>query len=281
MENYRQKTIKHEISCVGIGLHTGNKISMTLKPADPNTGIVFHRTDAEGRDAPQFQTVIGVQSDHLARPQCREQPPVVQRKPRTRSDAFSRFFRQKNVKNLFTARDGQSLNASDGIQRVHDAVRPDGFGQKNAFAVVAFADVHFPRLHDFRGKRGILHDMMRHAARLRPRRHRFGFGQQPILFQIGVRDQIPAVSQHGNFAPADRGIVRRAGDRPRQCRRKRRKTKQFRSVHHYFSVFSEAFPPAASSTNEIYSDTCRRLASLTPDSPKICCQRDFAFSASF
>lgn len=51
MENYRQKTIKHEISCVGIGLHTGNKISMTLKPADPNTGIVFHRTDAEGRDA--------------------------------------------------------------------------------------------------------------------------------------------------------------------------------------------------------------------------------------
>lgn len=51
MENYRQKTIKHEISCVGIGLHTGNKISMTLKPADPNTGIVFHRTDAEGCDA--------------------------------------------------------------------------------------------------------------------------------------------------------------------------------------------------------------------------------------
>lgn len=51
MENYRQKTIKHEISCVGVGLHTGNKISMTLKPADPNTGIVFHRTDADGRDA--------------------------------------------------------------------------------------------------------------------------------------------------------------------------------------------------------------------------------------
>ncbi|MBP3402447.1 MAG: UDP-3-O-acyl-N-acetylglucosamine deacetylase, partial [Alphaproteobacteria bacterium] len=31
MEKYQQKTIKHEISCVGIGLHTGNKISMTLK----------------------------------------------------------------------------------------------------------------------------------------------------------------------------------------------------------------------------------------------------------
>ncbi len=51
MEKYQQKTIKHEISCVGIGLHTGNKISMTLKPAEVNTGIVFHRTDLSGQDA--------------------------------------------------------------------------------------------------------------------------------------------------------------------------------------------------------------------------------------
>ena len=51
VEKYMQKTIKHEISCVGTGLHTGNKISMTLKPAEPNTGIVFHRTDIAGRDA--------------------------------------------------------------------------------------------------------------------------------------------------------------------------------------------------------------------------------------
>lgn len=51
MEKYMQKTIRHEISCVGTGLHTGNKISMTLKPAEPNTGIVFHRTDIAGQDA--------------------------------------------------------------------------------------------------------------------------------------------------------------------------------------------------------------------------------------
>ena len=51
MEKYQQKTIKHEISCVGIGLHTGNKISMTLKPAEVNTGIIFHRTDISGQDA--------------------------------------------------------------------------------------------------------------------------------------------------------------------------------------------------------------------------------------
>ena len=51
MEKYQQKTIKHEISCVGVGLHTGNKISMVLKPAEVNTGIVFHRTDVAGRNA--------------------------------------------------------------------------------------------------------------------------------------------------------------------------------------------------------------------------------------
>lgn len=51
MEKYQQKTIKHEISCVGTGLHTGSKISMTLKPAKPNTGIIFHRTDIAGQGA--------------------------------------------------------------------------------------------------------------------------------------------------------------------------------------------------------------------------------------
>ncbi len=51
MEKYQQKTIKHEISCVGVGLHTGNKISMVLKPAEINTGIVFHRTDVAGLNA--------------------------------------------------------------------------------------------------------------------------------------------------------------------------------------------------------------------------------------
>lgn len=60
MEKYQQKTIKHEISCVGIGLHTGNKISMTLKPADINTGIVFHRTDIAGQNA-----YIPARHDHV------------------------------------------------------------------------------------------------------------------------------------------------------------------------------------------------------------------------
>jgi UDP-3-O-[3-hydroxymyristoyl] N-acetylglucosamine deacetylase len=43
-----QKTIKKHISCSGIGLHTGNPVTMTFKPASVGTGIVFKRTDLEG-----------------------------------------------------------------------------------------------------------------------------------------------------------------------------------------------------------------------------------------
>jgi UDP-3-O-[3-hydroxymyristoyl] N-acetylglucosamine deacetylase len=43
-----QKTLKTPIGCTGIGLHTGEKISMTLRPAAPGQGIVFKRTDLHG-----------------------------------------------------------------------------------------------------------------------------------------------------------------------------------------------------------------------------------------
>lgn len=41
----RQRTIGHELSTVGIGLHSGRKVRLTLKPAPVNTGLVFVRTD--------------------------------------------------------------------------------------------------------------------------------------------------------------------------------------------------------------------------------------------
>ena len=44
----KQKTLKSAISCTGIGLHSGEKVSMTLHPADPGFGIVFRRTDVAG-----------------------------------------------------------------------------------------------------------------------------------------------------------------------------------------------------------------------------------------
>ena len=47
----RQKTLKTSIHCTGTGLHSGTKVSMTLHPAAPGTGIVFRRTDFYGRGA--------------------------------------------------------------------------------------------------------------------------------------------------------------------------------------------------------------------------------------
>lgn len=41
----RQRTIQKAISTKGVGLHSGRRVEITLRPADPNTGIVFHRID--------------------------------------------------------------------------------------------------------------------------------------------------------------------------------------------------------------------------------------------
>jgi UDP-3-O-[3-hydroxymyristoyl] N-acetylglucosamine deacetylase len=43
----RQRTIKRAIKSTGVGLHTGRKVVMTLRPAQPDTGIVFRRVDLE------------------------------------------------------------------------------------------------------------------------------------------------------------------------------------------------------------------------------------------
>ncbi len=40
-----QRTIKQAISTKGVGLHSGRRVDLTLRPAQPNTGIVFHRVD--------------------------------------------------------------------------------------------------------------------------------------------------------------------------------------------------------------------------------------------
>ncbi|MEN9705662.1 MAG: hypothetical protein RLZZ393_1541 [Pseudomonadota bacterium] len=43
-----QRTLKNTIRATGVGLHTGTRIVMTLKPAEPDTGIVFRRVDLPG-----------------------------------------------------------------------------------------------------------------------------------------------------------------------------------------------------------------------------------------
>jgi len=55
-----QKTLRNSIRCTGIGVHSGNLVNMTLKPATAGSGIVFRRTDvaAEIADIPaRFDTV--------------------------------------------------------------------------------------------------------------------------------------------------------------------------------------------------------------------------------
>lgn len=41
----RQRTLKNVIRATGVGLHTGNKVYLTLRPAAPDTGVVFRRVD--------------------------------------------------------------------------------------------------------------------------------------------------------------------------------------------------------------------------------------------
>src|SRR3954464_3838304 len=42
-----QRTLKNSIRAQGVGLHTGQKVLMTLRPAAPDSGIVFRRTDLD------------------------------------------------------------------------------------------------------------------------------------------------------------------------------------------------------------------------------------------
>jgi UDP-3-O-[3-hydroxymyristoyl] N-acetylglucosamine deacetylase len=48
-----QRTLKNTIRATGVGLHSGKKVLMTLRPAEPDSGIVFRRTDlAASADIP-------------------------------------------------------------------------------------------------------------------------------------------------------------------------------------------------------------------------------------
>jgi UDP-3-O-[3-hydroxymyristoyl] N-acetylglucosamine deacetylase len=58
-----QRTLRRQISCAGIGLHSGHKVTLTLRPAAPDTGIIFRRTDM-GIEIPA--TVKHVSAVHYA-----------------------------------------------------------------------------------------------------------------------------------------------------------------------------------------------------------------------
>ena len=41
----KQRTLKSLVRATGVGLHTGQRINLALRPAQPDTGIVFRRVD--------------------------------------------------------------------------------------------------------------------------------------------------------------------------------------------------------------------------------------------
>lgn len=55
----RQQTLKQETHCVGIGLHSGAKVALSLKPAPTDTGIIFRRMDKDGFS-------ISARAEHLS-----------------------------------------------------------------------------------------------------------------------------------------------------------------------------------------------------------------------
>jgi UDP-3-O-[3-hydroxymyristoyl] N-acetylglucosamine deacetylase len=56
----RQRTLKTSIRATGVGLHTGDKVYMTLRPAAENSGITFHRVDLERPvDIPADARLVG------------------------------------------------------------------------------------------------------------------------------------------------------------------------------------------------------------------------------
>ena len=57
-----QRSLRRQISCNGIGLHSGNKVNLTLKPAPADFGIRFRRTDLGDHEVPAtVHNLAGIQ----------------------------------------------------------------------------------------------------------------------------------------------------------------------------------------------------------------------------
>ncbi|HYD95396.1 MAG TPA: UDP-3-O-acyl-N-acetylglucosamine deacetylase [Noviherbaspirillum sp.] len=56
----KQRTVKQLVKTVGVGLHSGTKVELTLRPAAPDTGIIFRRVDVDPPvDLPASATGVG------------------------------------------------------------------------------------------------------------------------------------------------------------------------------------------------------------------------------
>ena len=56
----KQRTLKSVVRAAGVGLHSGVKVNMAMRPAAPNTGIVFRRVDLDPVvDLPASALMVG------------------------------------------------------------------------------------------------------------------------------------------------------------------------------------------------------------------------------
>lgn len=60
-----QNTLKQSVGCVGVGLHSGEDIRMSLHPAKENTGITFIRKDIQGFDPVINANYLNVSNTNL------------------------------------------------------------------------------------------------------------------------------------------------------------------------------------------------------------------------
>ena len=56
---HTQRTLRRQTSCAGIGLHSGNKVTLSLKPAPADAGIRFRRSDLGGQEVPATVSHVG------------------------------------------------------------------------------------------------------------------------------------------------------------------------------------------------------------------------------
>jgi len=71
MKGAKQTTLRDQVAVSGIGVHSGSPVTLTLNPADDDTGIVFQRVSSDGSiereiradvravTATEFATVLG------------------------------------------------------------------------------------------------------------------------------------------------------------------------------------------------------------------------------
>jgi UDP-3-O-[3-hydroxymyristoyl] N-acetylglucosamine deacetylase len=56
---HEQRTLRRSVSCAGIGLHSGTKVTLSLKPAPADFGIRFRRADLGGLEVPATVQHVG------------------------------------------------------------------------------------------------------------------------------------------------------------------------------------------------------------------------------